>query len=285
MSIESVGHLRMGSAGTRAGIVLCGGRSSRMGRAKAWLPWFGASMIEHVVDQLRPVVDELLVVTSAELDLPRLPARVVLDRKPECGPLAGIREGLEAATAEYAFVASVDAPYLSQGFVEEMFAFGIAAAPVSENRVQVLSAIYPCDAWRTADELLSQGVRRPLALLEALGYKSIESASTDRCLPWVGFNTPAEYLDAARLHDPDATATVELLGRSARKAKASRYRLPIGTLGEILSCLPSSTSLIDGNRVAKAHLVSLGGRDLVRDLALPVGPGEKVSVIDALVGG
>jgi hypothetical protein len=56
-------------------------------------------------------------------------------------------------------------------------------------------------------------------------------------------------------------------------------------LGEVLSWLPESISLIEGGRVSKPHVVSLGGRDLVRDLTLPVGPGENVSVIDALAGG
>jgi len=39
-----------------AGIVLCGGRSSRMGRAKAWLPWGARPMVAHVVAQLREAV-------------------------------------------------------------------------------------------------------------------------------------------------------------------------------------------------------------------------------------
>lgn len=245
-------------------------------------------MIEHVVDCLLPAVDEVVVVTSAELDLPRLPARVVSDPAPERGPLAAIREGLAAAKAEYAFVTSVDAPHLSTKFVLEMFALGMPAAPVADDRVQVLSAIYPCDAWKKADELLLQGVRRPLTLLEELAYKPIESASADRFSgpsAWVGFNTPAEYLAAVRLRDPDATADVELLGRAAKKTRASRHRLPVGTLGEVLSRLPDSLSLIDEGRVAKPHLVSLGGRDLVRDLAVPVGPDENVCVIDALAGG
>ena len=38
----------------RAGIVLCGGRSQRMGRPKALLPWFGRSLIEHTVATLAP---------------------------------------------------------------------------------------------------------------------------------------------------------------------------------------------------------------------------------------
>jgi molybdopterin-guanine dinucleotide biosynthesis protein A len=256
-----------------------------MGRSKAWLPWFGRTMIEHVVDRLLPVVDEVVVVTSAELDLPPLAARVVTDRDARLGPLAGIRDGLAAAKAEYAFVTSVDAPHLSTDFVEAMFAIGAVAAPVAENRVQVLSAIYPCDAWKRAAELLLKDVRRPLTLLEELGYKPIEAAESNRPSAWHGFNTPGEYLAAVRLRDPKATAQVELLGRVTRKTLETRYRVPVGTLGDVLAHLPASLSLVADGRVAKPHLVSLGGRDLVRDLAVPVGPDERVSVIDALAGG
>jgi molybdopterin-guanine dinucleotide biosynthesis protein A len=274
---------------SRAGIVLCGGRSSRMGRAKAWLPWFGGALVEVLVERLGSIVDEVIVVTSATLDLPALPARIVEDREPGLGPLAGLREGLAAARAERAFVTSVDAPFLTRAFVEGLFAMGGAAAPISEGHVQVLSAVYPCDAYRCADALLRQGTRRPLALLEALDYKPIElPASGDASgIPpaWRGFNTPAEYLAAVRAIDPDATAEVELLGRVALAQPTSKFRVPVGTLGMVLSALPGSLGLVDGDRVAKAHLVSLGGRDLVRDLAVPVGPGERVSVIDALAGG
>ena len=52
-----------------------------MGRAKAWLPWFGRTLIEHVVAELLPVVDEVIVVTSEALDLPALPARIVRDER------------------------------------------------------------------------------------------------------------------------------------------------------------------------------------------------------------
>ncbi|MGI9433010.1 MAG: molybdenum cofactor guanylyltransferase, partial [Myxococcota bacterium] len=58
-------------------VVLCGGLSSRMGRPKAWLPWRGHPMITHVVGVLGQVTDDIVVVTSENLDLPPLPARVV----------------------------------------------------------------------------------------------------------------------------------------------------------------------------------------------------------------
>lgn len=272
----------------RGAIVLCGGRSSRMGRAKAWLPWFGQTMIEHVVGVLRPLVDEIVVVTAEDLELPPIDARVVRDREPDRGPLAGLRDGLLATQSEFAFVTSTDVPHLPTAYVEALFARGRACAPVADGHVQVLSAVYPKEGGRVAEELLSEGRGRPLHLLEALDYEGVderELGPLDEPKPWQGFNTPEAYLAAVRAHDPSARAEVELLGRSALHADETRHSIPVGTLGEVLGILPDSLGLLDGDRVAKPYLVSLGGRDVVRDLSLPVGPGERVSVIDALAGG
>ncbi len=276
-----------------------------MGRAKAWLPWFGRTLIEHVVAQLLPVVDEVIVVTSEALDLPALPARIVRDREPERGPLAGLRDGLEVATAEHVFVTSTDAPFLTSDFVARMLEVGRPCAPVAEGHVQVLCAVYPGSAGKDAARMLEAGVSRPLRLLESLDFEAIEWTSgaglardfeNDRdavvavrgsieAMPWHGFNTPQAYLDGVRSVDPEASAEVELLGRAALRVEQTLQRVPVGTLGEMLAVWPASLGLIENGRVARAHLASLGGRDLVRDLAVPVGPGERVSILDALAGG
>jgi len=242
-------------------------------------------MIEHVVDKLSPVVDEIIVVTSSELDLPPLNAKLVIDTEIGGGPLVGIREGLKAAGSEFAFVTSVDAPHLRADFVEGLFSIGGAAAPLADGYVQVLSAVYPCEAWRKADDLLGQGIRRPLRLLEALDYKPSECASSLGPPAWQGFNTPAAYLDAVRTREPAASAVIEFLGRSAKKVRTSCFEVSVGTVREILSALPGAQSLLVDGRLGPSHLLCLGGRDLVRDLEVPVGPGERVSVIDALAGG
>jgi len=256
-----------------------------MGRPKAWLPWFGRSMVEHVVDCLLPVVDDVVVVTSDEVSLPPLPARIVHDRDPGLGPLAGIRQGLEAARGDRAFVTSVDAPHLTKDHVRALLDVGGAAAPFVDDHVQVLSAIYPCAAWKQAEALLAEGVRRPLRLLESLGYEAVESARMRDPGAWEGFNTPGEYLEAVRRVEPDAVAHVEFLGRAARKIDTQRVDVPVGTLGEVLARVSGTSFLMESNRVSKGYLVSIGGRELVRDLEIPIGPGEAVSVIDALAGG
>lgn len=267
-----------------SGIVLCGGRSSRMGRPKACLPWFGRSMIEHVVETLRGCVDEVIVVTSETLDLPPLSARLIRDREPGRGPLAGICSGLAAARSERAFVTSTDAPFLSERFVRALFAGEGAAAPLAEGRVQVLSAVYPCEAWRAAEHLLARGVGRPLTLLEEIGFRACAPSEPGPRPAWRGFNTPREYLDCVREIDPGARATLELRGHAGRSLTQRRLEVPVGMLAEVLAKAPSPLELTAGTRVAPPYRVSLGGRQFVRDLDLPIGPGDRVTVVDSLVG-
>jgi len=266
-----------------------------MGRPKALLPWFGPSMIEHVVATIAPWLDEVVVVTSRELTLPALDARVVVDRDPARGPLAALRDGLAGTRAERAFVTSTDAPFLTRAHVDALFAAAEAgdraAAPRAGGFLQVLSAVYPRRAGDEARVLLEAGVERPTALVERLRAEIVEIGSDGPVHPWTGFNTPAEYLALARHRDPGATAEVEWRSGSPSAATpsgpASRagaavpiepvvHRVPIGRLDEVLRA-------IGADPVGRDLRVWLGGawRDPARDLALPIGPGERLILEEA----
>jgi molybdopterin-guanine dinucleotide biosynthesis protein A len=270
-----------------AGIVLCGGRSSRMGRAKAWLPWQGRPLVCHVVARLREVVDEVVVVSSQALELPPLEARVVRDREPELGPLAGIREGLAHLRAELAYVTATDAPWLTAAFVRALLERGRAAAPEVDGFVQTLAAVYPRSALDCASRLLAAGRRRPLDLLESQRFLRVGAGELPDADPgaWRGFNTPDEYLAAVRAAGDPEPVVLELLGRARLAAGRREIEPPVGRLGEVLSAAPKGLGLVEDGRVARPYLVSLDGRSFVRDTSVPVGPGEHVIVLDASVGG
>src|SRR5947208_6518233 len=91
------------------GIVLCGGRSSRMGRPKAWLPVGDELMLPRVVRVLREAVGPVVVVAAPGQDVPPLSAgvEVVRDEVEGLGPLAGLAAGLAALDGP------ADAAYLS----------------------------------------------------------------------------------------------------------------------------------------------------------------------------
>lgn len=278
----------------RAGIVLCGGRSQRMGRPKALLPWFGRSMIEHVVGLLAPCVDEVLVVTSSGLTLPAsLAARIVVDREPARGPLAALRDGLAAARTERAFVTSADAPFLSSDHVAALFAdserHGRAAVVRADGFFQALSAVYPCAAGREADALLAAGIASPTALLERLHAVVREPDPADDIASWTGFNTPAEYLALARRQDPRAEASVEWSRQESPERSPSergrggantRRLVAIGSLGEVLRAAAPAGASVEAAHAAGRLSVVLSGDELGTgfDLGLPVGPGERVVV-------
>ena len=75
------------------GIVLCGGRSTRMGSSKALLPFGSETMLQRVVRLLGTVVSPLVVVAATEQALPGLPASVTItrDEREGRGPLEGLR--------------------------------------------------------------------------------------------------------------------------------------------------------------------------------------------------
>lgn len=280
----------------RAAIVLCGGQSRRMGRPKALLPWFGRTLIEHVLATLEDCVDERIVVTSEALSLGALAlaARVVVDREPARGPLAGLRDGLEATTAEQVFVTACDSPFLTVEHVERLFARARsgarAAAPVADGFVQVLSAVYPGGAGREAAALLAAGISSPTALLERIGFDAVghdSAGSPEDPAPWTGFNTPEAYLALARRRDPAATALVEWRREAAiggaetdvgrdRVRAAGRRDVSIGRLDEVLArAVSPDERLPNGSlRVVLAE----GALAPDADGGLPIGPGEIVRV-------
>ena len=65
---------------TAAGIVLCGGKSTRMGTSKALLPFGPETMLQRVVRLLGEVVAPIVVVAASDQTLPDLPPGVIVTR-------------------------------------------------------------------------------------------------------------------------------------------------------------------------------------------------------------
>ncbi|MCA9165188.1 MAG: NTP transferase domain-containing protein, partial [Planctomycetales bacterium] len=61
-----------------AGVVLCGGKSRRMGESKATLPFGDELMVQRVVRLLSEVVSPIVVVAAEGQTLPELPAGTLL---------------------------------------------------------------------------------------------------------------------------------------------------------------------------------------------------------------
>lgn len=92
---------------TLGGVILAGGRSSRMGTDKALLDWHGVPLVVHVYEAVKAAVDGPVVVVAAPGQL--LPVPAVRDPEAYRGPVVGLKVGLEAVGMR-AFVCGTDQP-------------------------------------------------------------------------------------------------------------------------------------------------------------------------------
>ena len=165
-------------------IVLAGGKSLRLGRNKALEPFLGKSLIEHVVDRLRPLAAQLLIVTSGEQVLPPLDTTEPLnDVYPGKGPLGGIYTGLLAARYSHSIVVACDMPFINT----KLFSFMAELAPefdaviprLSQTKVEPLHAVYAKSCLEKMEVHLAKNQLAVQGLLDELHIRYVER---EKCL-------------------------------------------------------------------------------------------------------
>ena len=192
---------------TTGGIVLCGGKSTRMGTPKATLPFGPETMMQRVVRLLRTVVEPIIVVAARQQALPALPDDVIVtqDEREQRGPLEGLRAGLKAlpCSVDSAYVTSCDVPLLVPGFVTrmiELLADHDIAVMEIDGFPHHLSAVYRRATLPQVETLLESDKLRPVFLFDAVRTRRVqpeEMRSVDPQLRTLrNLNTRDDYLAA-----------------------------------------------------------------------------------------
>lgn len=183
-----------------SGIILAGGRSSRMGRPKALLPFDNEPLISHIVRRLQPIVDEIVVVAAPDQQLPSLPVRLVRDEVAYQGPVGGISYGLAASTGEFSFVTSCDAAFSSRRLIDHLLSLRHDAdvvVPRWDGRYQPLFAIYRRTVLPLLEAQLERGELRPVTLFERVNTCTVEEEEIRAFDPdgesFFNMNEPADY--------------------------------------------------------------------------------------------
>ena len=193
------------------GIVLCGGQSTRMGTAKASLPFGGEPMVTRVARVLSTVVQPIIVVAAAGQELPTLGpmVRCVRDHRSQCGPLEGMRAGLVElqGAVDAAYVTGCDVPLLVPEFVTKLISYledHDAAIPRTIQYWHPLSAIYRVTVLPYVEERLMAGKLRMQELVESLRVREVgadQLRDVDPVLDSLrNVNHPAEYRAALANH-------------------------------------------------------------------------------------
>lgn len=162
-----------------AGIILCGGKSRRMGQEKYRLSFAGETLLQRICRIVQPEVSRILIVAAADQEIPQSESNfeVLRDEIPDAGPLAGIAQALTYLQTTddppvAAFVTSCDVPLLKPELIS------LLRTRLTENYDAVvvrdddfaypLCAIYRTTAATTASRLIASGQRRAATFPEHL---------------------------------------------------------------------------------------------------------------------
>lgn len=285
-----------------AAVVLVGGKSSRMGRPKALLPFDGKPLIAHVIRRLEEMFVETVVVAAPEQDLPALPARIVRDEVAYRGPVSGIYHGLKASTKEICFVTSCDAPFLNLALIAHLVAqitdYDVVV-PYWEERFQPLHAIYRTSVAPLLRDQLERGELRPVFLYDKVRTRKIHEDEIRRFDPegysLLNMNSHADYDAALRLWSKKNTisVTVELFGAARLLAKTQWVSLDLAhgaTLAQVFSALADKLPVLVGRVINSEGLINgytcnVNGLHFVRTPGAKVNSGDKIFILSADAGG
>ena len=174
-----------------SGIVLAGGKSTRMGRDKASLPFRDGTLLTVQRDKLTALgITDILLSGYRDGMIP--------DDTPDCGPLGGLAACLGRAKHPCALVLSVDVPLVPLDSLQKLIAAHTGGATLLQHgeRIEPLIAVYDTAFSAKAQALLRSGRRAVRSLLDGIEWRTV-SVPDDEFL-YANCNTPEAYETALR---------------------------------------------------------------------------------------
>jgi molybdopterin-guanine dinucleotide biosynthesis protein A len=184
-----------------AAFVLAGGKSSRMGVDKAFLPFGDRDFLQLALSNVATVSSFPPTIVGSDERYAAY-GSVVGDKVRDCGPLGGIHAALSATKSERNLILSVDMPLMQAAFLGWLVALAaqgseLISVPHVGGRTQPLCAVYHRSVLPEIETLLLSGRRRVDFLLSAVRTRMV----TDSEIVAAGFspeifqnvNTREEY--------------------------------------------------------------------------------------------
>lgn len=158
------------------GIVLAGGKSSRMGTDKGFLIFKDKPFVQYSIDALKPLVSEIIIV-SDHPDYDIFGYKRINDITKDSGPVAGIVSGLEASATPYNLILSCDIPLINSDILKQLIEGIDDTSEIiqteSNGKTMPLIALYRKHVTSTFNTFLKSDERRLRVAIKACRTKNI----------------------------------------------------------------------------------------------------------------
>lgn len=197
-------------------VLLAGGKSSRMGRNKAWLPVRGLPLITRQLNKIRKLNPRHLHISAAPgHDYDQLECQILIDIYPDQGPMAGIVTSLRALESDLLLVLAVDMPRMTSRFLSRLVHQCSARrgiVPRLAGQIEPLAAVYPKASLRIAEGLLEGGsssATRFAQLCAAVGLVTFQDCSERNAALFTNWNYPADVAPLRRRMDESNQLSIQ----------------------------------------------------------------------------
>jgi molybdopterin-guanine dinucleotide biosynthesis protein A len=200
---------------TVVGFAVAGGRSRRMGRDKALLPWGDTDLVGHALRRLGEACRTTAILSGS---LPRFEDRGVSHRFEDrdvpvhadilidAGPLGGLLTGLAVLEAELGLFLAVDLPLIPVPLLRHLIVLAQdhdAVVPISPTGPEPLCAVYSRACAKPIRARIDQGEYKMTSFWPDVRVRRVEStdlgAFGDPATLFLNVNSPDDYEKALRL--------------------------------------------------------------------------------------
>ena len=187
--------------------IQAGGRSSRIGRNKCLIPLGGIPLIEHVLNRVRNLGDEIIITSNQPEQLHYLGLPIIPDERPGAGSLEGLHTALKSASGDIVLVLACDLPFLSCALLQRQISLAKAAdiiVPRKDGFFEPLHAVYRKESCLPAlQRARSRGEKRVMSFWANLNIQTVEGeelkALDPRGLSFFNVNTLENLSEAEAL--------------------------------------------------------------------------------------
>jgi molybdopterin-guanine dinucleotide biosynthesis protein A len=154
-----------------SGVVLAGGRSTRMKFNKAFAEIGGKSSLQIILDKFNTVFSETIIICNNPELYAGMTDKIYTDVYPSLGPVAGIHSGLYYASSDMVFVLACDIPFIDTrliGFMMDQLGGYQAVVPQVGGRLQPLAALYSRSCLPVFERCLQEDKLKLVRVFEEL---------------------------------------------------------------------------------------------------------------------
>ncbi|WP_159522327.1 molybdenum cofactor guanylyltransferase [Sunxiuqinia indica] len=178
------------------GIILAGGKSSRMGQDKALIDYQGKKLIEYAIDLLRPLCSHMLI-SANQSGYDQFGLTVVNDVYPDCGPIGGLHAALSGSKTDWNIVVSCDTPNLNSLLFQFLLAKkedAQAIIPKHDKGVEPMAALYNKELIGFLEEKIKHGDLKLQKVIREIPVRFVDVSSVLQKFPdlFLNLNRPED---------------------------------------------------------------------------------------------